>query len=171
MGQPLFLYAETRRSLPLLLIQMWPWTTCHAFKDCSSSLRLLRYSHNFCIYHIDAPGHELGAAAISSDVAIPTVDERRSSNVMRFMQVISRRYNLTEGLKKLQVQDTHICGRKLSISFRSSSQGVKTNAQAVKITNSEKTTWLLLMLFCFCTEFLHLLTRIQRKVWRSISLL
>jgi hypothetical protein len=44
--------------------------------------------HNFCIYHIDAPGHELGAAAISSDVAIPTVDERRSSNVMRFMQVM-----------------------------------------------------------------------------------
>ncbi|GLJ22034.1 hypothetical protein SUGI_0412870 [Cryptomeria japonica] len=31
--------------------------------------------HNFCIYHIDAPGHELGAAAISSDVAIPTVDD------------------------------------------------------------------------------------------------
>ncbi|KAH9301904.1 hypothetical protein KI387_013487, partial [Taxus chinensis] len=31
--------------------------------------------HNFCIYHIDAPGHELGAASISSDVAIPTVDD------------------------------------------------------------------------------------------------
>lgn len=169
--------------------------------------------HNFCIYHIDAPGHELGASAISSDVAILTVDdlaeqvaevldffglggvicmgvtagayiltlfalkyrdrvhglilisplcqapswtewfynkvvmnllyfygmcgivkesllqryfsqelrcniqgwesdivqacrrlldERRSTNVMRFMQVISRRYDLTEGLKKLQ---------------------------------------------------------------------
>ena len=77
--------------------------------------------HNFFIYRIDAPEHELGAAAISSDVAIPTVDERQSSNVMLFMQVISRRYNVTEGLKKLQVQDTHICGRKLSISFSSSS--------------------------------------------------
>jgi hypothetical protein len=87
--------------------------------------------HNFCIYHIDAPGHELGAAAISSDVAIPTVDERRSSNVMRFMQVISRRYNLTEGLKKLQVQDTHICGRKLSISFSSSSH-VCQNGQKIQ---------------------------------------
>jgi len=31
--------------------------------------------HNFCIYHIDAPGHELGATAISSDVAIPTMDD------------------------------------------------------------------------------------------------
>ncbi|XP_031488383.1 protein NDL1-like isoform X2 [Nymphaea colorata] len=31
--------------------------------------------HNFCIYHIDPPGHELGAAAISSDVPIPSVDD------------------------------------------------------------------------------------------------
>ncbi|ERN20367.1 hypothetical protein AMTRI_Chr03g45950 [Amborella trichopoda] len=31
--------------------------------------------HNFCIYHIDAPGHELGAAAIDSDIPVPTVDD------------------------------------------------------------------------------------------------
>ncbi|KAG0484712.1 hypothetical protein HPP92_008791 [Vanilla planifolia] len=31
--------------------------------------------HNFCIYHISPPGHELGAAPISSDVPLPSVDE------------------------------------------------------------------------------------------------
>ncbi|KAF8394409.1 hypothetical protein HHK36_020617 [Tetracentron sinense] len=31
--------------------------------------------HNFCIYHIDAPGHELGALAISSDAPLLSVDE------------------------------------------------------------------------------------------------
>eukprot|EP00249_Psilotum_nudum_P002154 c15047_g1_i2 orf=648-1700(+) len=31
--------------------------------------------HNFCIYHIDAPGHELGAAAIPSDHPILSVDD------------------------------------------------------------------------------------------------
>ncbi|XP_010256013.1 PREDICTED: pollen-specific protein SF21-like isoform X1 [Nelumbo nucifera] len=31
--------------------------------------------HNFCIYHIDAPGHELGAAAISSDAPLLCVDD------------------------------------------------------------------------------------------------
>ncbi|XP_058067954.1 protein NDL1-like [Magnolia sinica] len=31
--------------------------------------------HNFCIYHITPPGHELGAAAISSDIPIPSVDD------------------------------------------------------------------------------------------------
>ncbi|XP_048136055.1 protein NDL1-like isoform X1 [Rhodamnia argentea] len=31
--------------------------------------------HNFCIYHIDAPGHELGAEVISSDVPILSVDD------------------------------------------------------------------------------------------------
>lgn len=31
--------------------------------------------HNFCIYHIDAPGHELGASAISSDVPLLSVDD------------------------------------------------------------------------------------------------
>ncbi|XP_057962802.1 protein NDL1-like isoform X2 [Malania oleifera] len=31
--------------------------------------------HNFCIYNIDAPGHELGAAAISSDVPLLSVDD------------------------------------------------------------------------------------------------
>lgn len=31
--------------------------------------------HNFCIYHISPPGHELGAAPISSDVPIPSVDD------------------------------------------------------------------------------------------------
>uniref|UniRef100_A0A0E0BYI3 Uncharacterized protein n=1 Tax=Oryza meridionalis TaxID=40149 RepID=A0A0E0BYI3_9ORYZ len=31
--------------------------------------------HNFCIYHITPQGHELGAAPISSDVPVPSVDE------------------------------------------------------------------------------------------------
>ncbi|OAY83960.1 pollen-specific protein SF21-like [Ananas comosus] len=31
--------------------------------------------HNFCIYHISPPGHELGAAPISSDVPVPSVDD------------------------------------------------------------------------------------------------
>ncbi|KAG1335371.1 hypothetical protein COCNU_03G014900 [Cocos nucifera] len=31
--------------------------------------------HNFCIYHISPPGHELGAAPISSDVPVPSVDQ------------------------------------------------------------------------------------------------
>ncbi|XP_010924489.1 protein NDL1 [Elaeis guineensis] len=31
--------------------------------------------HNFCIYHISPPGHELGAAPISSDVPIPSVND------------------------------------------------------------------------------------------------
>ncbi|KAJ4719629.1 Pollen-specific protein SF21 [Melia azedarach] len=31
--------------------------------------------HNFCIYHIDAPGHELGADEISSDFPLLNVDD------------------------------------------------------------------------------------------------
>ncbi|XWS58318.1 hypothetical protein CRYUN_Cryun08bG0023600 [Craigia yunnanensis] len=31
--------------------------------------------HNFCIYHIDAPGHELGANVISSEVPLLSVDD------------------------------------------------------------------------------------------------
>ncbi|CAI0432460.1 unnamed protein product [Linum tenue] len=31
--------------------------------------------HNFCIYHIDAPGHELGADVISSDAPLLSVDD------------------------------------------------------------------------------------------------
>ncbi|XP_010267013.1 PREDICTED: pollen-specific protein SF21 [Nelumbo nucifera] len=31
--------------------------------------------HNFCIYHISPPGHELGAAAISPDIPVPSVDD------------------------------------------------------------------------------------------------
>ncbi|XP_059634850.1 protein NDL1 isoform X1 [Cornus florida] len=31
--------------------------------------------HNFCIYHISPPGHELGAAAICSDDPVPSVDD------------------------------------------------------------------------------------------------
>ncbi|XP_044476350.1 protein NDL1-like [Mangifera indica] len=31
--------------------------------------------HNFCIYHINAPGHELGAHEISSDVPLLSVDD------------------------------------------------------------------------------------------------
>ncbi|XWS72468.1 hypothetical protein CRYUN_Cryun02cG0042200 [Craigia yunnanensis] len=31
--------------------------------------------HNFCLYHISPPGHELGAAPISSDDLMPSVDD------------------------------------------------------------------------------------------------
>ncbi|CAL4965789.1 unnamed protein product [Urochloa decumbens] len=31
--------------------------------------------HNFCVYHITPQGHELGAASISSDVPVPSVDD------------------------------------------------------------------------------------------------
>ncbi|MCE2055031.1 NuDeL-like protein [Datura stramonium] len=31
--------------------------------------------HNFCIYHISPPGHELGAAAICSEDPVPSVDD------------------------------------------------------------------------------------------------
>ncbi|KAE8654606.1 Pollen-specific protein SF21 [Hibiscus syriacus] len=31
--------------------------------------------HNFCIYHISPPGHELGAVPIGSDDLIPSVDD------------------------------------------------------------------------------------------------
>lgn len=31
--------------------------------------------HNFCIYHISPPGHELGAAAINPDDPVPSVDD------------------------------------------------------------------------------------------------
>ncbi|XP_020099791.1 pollen-specific protein SF21-like isoform X2 [Ananas comosus] len=31
--------------------------------------------HNFCIYHISPPGHELGAAPISPNVPVPSVNE------------------------------------------------------------------------------------------------
>ncbi|XP_060213867.1 protein NDL1-like isoform X3 [Lycium barbarum] len=31
--------------------------------------------HNFCIYHISPPGHELGAAAICSENSVPSVDD------------------------------------------------------------------------------------------------
>ncbi|KAL5052741.1 hypothetical protein RYX36_033423 [Vicia faba] len=31
--------------------------------------------HNFCIYHISPPGHELGAAAISSDNPVPSTED------------------------------------------------------------------------------------------------
>nr|DAD33663.1 TPA_asm: hypothetical protein HUJ06_012514 [Nelumbo nucifera] len=31
--------------------------------------------HNFCVYHIDAPGHELGAVVISSDAPLLTVED------------------------------------------------------------------------------------------------
>ncbi|CAL5339154.1 unnamed protein product [Camellia sinensis] len=31
--------------------------------------------HNFCIYHISPPGHELGAAAICPDDPVPSVDD------------------------------------------------------------------------------------------------
>lgn len=40
---------------------------------CQDSASLLL--HNFCIYHIDAPGHELGAGAISSDEPLLSVDD------------------------------------------------------------------------------------------------
>ncbi|CAN6582097.1 unnamed protein product [Malus baccata var. baccata] len=40
---------------------------------CSDAASLLL--HNFCIYHIDAPGHELGADVISSDAPLLSVDD------------------------------------------------------------------------------------------------
>lgn len=40
---------------------------------CEDAASLLL--HNFCIYHIDAPGHELGADVISSDVPLLSVDD------------------------------------------------------------------------------------------------
>ncbi|PON73878.1 NDRG [Parasponia andersonii] len=40
---------------------------------CQDAASLLL--HNFCIYHIDAPGHELGADVISSDVPLLSVDD------------------------------------------------------------------------------------------------
>ncbi|KAL4282825.1 hypothetical protein GQ457_16G001560 [Hibiscus cannabinus] len=41
------------------------------FSPEASSLLL----HNFCIYHISPPGHELGAAPFSSDNLMPSVDD------------------------------------------------------------------------------------------------
>ncbi|GAB4837119.1 Protein ndl2 [Ancistrocladus abbreviatus] len=40
---------------------------------CPEALSLLL--HNFCLYHISPPGHELGAAAINADSPFPSVDE------------------------------------------------------------------------------------------------
>lgn len=40
---------------------------------CTEAASLLL--HNFCIYHICPPGHELGAGSISADVPVPSVDE------------------------------------------------------------------------------------------------
>ncbi|XP_078431984.1 N-MYC downregulated-like 1 isoform X2 [Wolffia australiana] len=42
--------------------------------------------HNFCIYHICPPGHELGAAPISSEVPVPSVDDLADqvSDVLNF---------------------------------------------------------------------------------------
>ncbi|KAF8406913.1 hypothetical protein HHK36_006034 [Tetracentron sinense] len=40
---------------------------------CSEAASLLL--HNFCIYHISPPGHELGAAAICPDDPLPSVDD------------------------------------------------------------------------------------------------
>ncbi|KAI3935117.1 hypothetical protein MKW92_051446 [Papaver armeniacum] len=40
---------------------------------CQEAASLLL--HNFCIYHIDAPGHELGAAEIASDAPMLSMDD------------------------------------------------------------------------------------------------
>ncbi|KAH7423359.1 hypothetical protein KP509_12G051100 [Ceratopteris richardii] len=40
---------------------------------CAEAASLL--FHNFCIYHIDPPGHELGAAAMTPDQSVPTPDD------------------------------------------------------------------------------------------------
>ncbi|XP_072967016.1 protein NDL2-like [Typha angustifolia] len=40
---------------------------------CGEAASLLL--HNFCIYHISPPGHELGAAPISDKATIPSVDD------------------------------------------------------------------------------------------------
>ncbi|XP_051114266.1 protein NDL1-like [Andrographis paniculata] len=31
--------------------------------------------HNFCIYHISPPGHELGAAPLSDDIPVPSIED------------------------------------------------------------------------------------------------
>ncbi|XWS26396.1 hypothetical protein CRYUN_Cryun26dG0028700 [Craigia yunnanensis] len=41
--------------------------------SCTEASSLLL--HNFCIYHISPPGHELGAAPIDSDDLMPSVDD------------------------------------------------------------------------------------------------
>ncbi|GMH11838.1 hypothetical protein Nepgr_013679 [Nepenthes gracilis] len=41
--------------------------------SCPESVSLLL--HNFCIYHITPPGHELGAAAVKSDAPLLSVDD------------------------------------------------------------------------------------------------
>ncbi|EES00140.1 hypothetical protein BDA96_03G037000 [Sorghum bicolor] len=40
---------------------------------CPEAVSLLL--HNFCVYHITPQGHELGAAPISADVPLPSVDD------------------------------------------------------------------------------------------------
>ncbi|KAM1389874.1 hypothetical protein ACFX2I_017795 [Malus domestica] len=37
--------------------------------------------HNFCIYHISPPGHELGAASICPDDPVPSVDDLADRNL------------------------------------------------------------------------------------------
>uniref|UniRef100_A0A804PXN6 Pollen-specific protein SF21 n=1 Tax=Zea mays TaxID=4577 RepID=A0A804PXN6_MAIZE len=44
-----------------------------AFFFCPEVASLLL--HNFCVYHINPQGHEMGAAPMSSDVPVPSVDD------------------------------------------------------------------------------------------------
>ncbi|KAJ8441413.1 hypothetical protein Cgig2_023599 [Carnegiea gigantea] len=86
---------------------------------CPEALSLLL--HNFCIYHISPPGHELGAAPISYDGPSPSVDDladqilewldqQESANVMQFLEAINRRPDITEELKKLQCRSLIVVG-------------------------------------------------------------
>ncbi|KAG9454818.1 hypothetical protein H6P81_007722 [Aristolochia fimbriata] len=48
--------------------------------------------HNFCIYHISPPGHELGAAPISSEIPVPSVEDLADqiADVLDYFRVVTR---------------------------------------------------------------------------------
>ncbi|KAB1209472.1 Pollen-specific protein SF21 [Morella rubra] len=56
--------------------------------------------HNFCIYHISPPGHELGAAVICPEDPVPSVDDLAD----KIIEVLNSfgRPDITEGLKRLR---------------------------------------------------------------------
>ncbi|XP_043814823.1 protein NDL1 isoform X2 [Manihot esculenta] len=63
-------------SMICLILGLTIFTDMSCFQGlffCPEAASLLL--HNFCIYHIDAPGHELGADVISSDVPLLSVDD------------------------------------------------------------------------------------------------
>ncbi|KAI3827175.1 hypothetical protein L1987_01246 [Smallanthus sonchifolius] len=46
--------------------------------------------HNFCIYHINPPGHELGAASICINDPVPSIEDRSDQILARFNKVWER---------------------------------------------------------------------------------